>query len=79
MALELSEGAGPDSAKNWDFPKVHFQLHLFDDIMAKDVTRNFNTKTNESLNRPFKEDYTITNHQRVEKQVCAWDTNIDLC
>ena len=69
MALESSEETGSDSAKNWDFPKVHSQLHLFDDIMAKGVTRNFNTKTNESLNRPFKKNYKITNYQQVEKQV----------
>ena len=56
--------------KNWDFPKIHSQLHLFDDIIAKGATRNYNTKPNESLNCPFKGDYTITNFQDVDEQVC---------
>ena len=71
MKLEASEGEIPDLAeKSWDFPKIHSQLHLFDDIIAKGVTRNYNTKPNESLNRPFKGDYTVTNFQDVDEQVC---------
>jgi len=71
MKLEASEGEIPDLAeKSWDFPKIHSQLHLFDDIIAKGVTRNYNTKPNESLNRPFKGDYTVTNFWDVDEQVC---------
>jgi hypothetical protein len=71
MKLEASEGAGLDVAeKNWNFPKIHSQLHLFDDIIAKGVTRNYNSKTNESLNRPIKGDFSATNFRDVDEQVC---------
>ena len=71
MKLEVSEGEIPELAdKNWNFPKVHSPLHLFDDIIAKGATRNFNTKPNESLNRPMKGDYTVTNRRNVDEQVC---------
>lgn len=70
MDLETSEaGSSEVVLKNWDFPKIHSQLHLFDDIIAKGATRNFNTKPNESLNRSFKKYYTVTNFQNVDGQV----------
>ena len=47
LALEESDVDSKET-KNWDFPKMHLQLHLFDDIIAKGITRNYNTKTNES-------------------------------
>lgn len=57
--------------KDWDFPKIHSQQHIFDDIMAKGATRNYNTKTNESLNRPLKGIYlNQTNFRDVAEQVC---------
>ena len=71
--MELEASTNKDSenpVKSWDFPKAHSQLHLFDDIIAKGVTRNYNTKPNESLHRPFKWDYaTKTNFRDVDKQV----------
>ena len=45
-----SIGTDPPIVKSWDFPKIHSQQHLFNDIVAKGVTHNYNTKTNESLN-----------------------------
>lgn len=57
--------------KDWDFPKIHSQQHLFDDIVAKGATRNYNTKPNESLNRPLKAIYlNQTNFRDVAEQVC---------
>ena len=65
-----AEKANNPNAKSWDFPKIHYQQHLFDDIMAKGATRNYNTKTNESLNRPLKEIYhNRTNFRDVAEQV----------
>ena len=55
--------------KSWDFPKIHSQQHLFDDIVAKGATRNFNTKPNESLNRPLKKKYLRSNFKDVAEQV----------
>jgi hypothetical protein len=55
--------------KSWDFPKIHALQHIFDDIVAKGATRNYNSKTNESLNRPLKQKYTHTNFKDVAEQV----------
>ena len=70
MALEESASEGEDT-KNWNFPKMHSQLHLFDDIVAKGATRNYNTKTNESRHRQIKRtDALLTNFKDVAEQVC---------
>ncbi|KAJ3019129.1 hypothetical protein NUW54_g162 [Trametes sanguinea] len=63
-------------AKNWDFPKAHTHQHLFDDIEAKGVTRNYNTKPNEKLHRPLKEAYHLrTNFWDVAQQILTIDHN----
>ncbi|KAF9780021.1 hypothetical protein BJ322DRAFT_1165130 [Thelephora terrestris] len=50
--------------------EIHSQLHLFDDIVAKGATRNYNTKTNESLNRPVRGIYlNRTNFRDVAEQI----------
>ena len=65
-----SEKTGDLDEKNWDFPKIHSQQHIFDDIVAKGATQNFNTKPNESLNRPLKLIYiNFTNFREVAQQV----------
>ncbi|KAK0186796.1 hypothetical protein F5146DRAFT_1143188 [Armillaria mellea] len=43
--------------KVWNFPKLHSPKHLFNDIEAKGITLNYNTKPNESMHRSFKESY----------------------
>ncbi|KAG1735740.1 uncharacterized protein EDB91DRAFT_1083640 [Suillus paluster] len=45
--IEKSQAIRPD--KNWSFPKNHLAAHLFDDIEAKGVTCNYNTKPNEKF------------------------------
>ncbi|KAG1781489.1 hypothetical protein EV702DRAFT_1041997 [Suillus placidus] len=56
--------------KNWNFPKHHLAVHLFDNIKAKGVTRNFNTKPNEKAYRPLKRSYQLrTNFKQVADQV----------
>ncbi|KAG1846280.1 hypothetical protein F4604DRAFT_1884179 [Suillus subluteus] len=41
-----------DISKDWNFPKKHASSHLFDDILAKGATRNYNTKPNEKMHGP---------------------------
>lgn len=56
--------------KNWNFPKMHLNTHVFEDIMQKGVTRNYNTKPNESMHRSLKDNYhTRTNFKNVVDQV----------
>lgn len=56
--------------KNWNFPKIHMMAHLFDDIEAKGVTRNYNTKPNEKMHGPLKDIYLLqTNFRDVAEQV----------
>lgn len=71
MYLKFEKSKNPDGPiKNWDFPKIHSMLHLFDDIIAKGVTRNYNTKPNESLHGPIRWDYLLgTNFRNVDEQV----------
>ncbi|KAK0187157.1 hypothetical protein F5146DRAFT_1004106 [Armillaria mellea] len=60
--------------KTWDFPKVHLHKHLFDDIEAKGVMLNYNTKPNESMHGAFKESYQQrTNFKDFEKQILQID------
>ena len=69
IALEESNSDG-EGTKNWNFPKIHSLVHLFDDIVAKGATRNYNTKTNESRHRPLKRIYLLlTNFKDVAEQV----------
>lgn len=49
---------------------MHLIQHLFDDIVAKGVTRNFTTKTFEKMHGPAKESYKRrTNFKNVAIQV----------
>ncbi|KAG2112434.1 hypothetical protein DEU56DRAFT_874374 [Suillus clintonianus] len=60
--------------KNWNFPKHHLSVHLFEDIKAKGVTRNFNTKPNEKAHRPLKKSYQLrTNFKQVADQILCAD------
>ncbi|KAG1804750.1 uncharacterized protein HD556DRAFT_1225670 [Suillus plorans] len=60
--------------KNWNFPKLHMTTHLFDDIEAKGVTRNYNTKPNEQMHGPLKDWYQRrTNFKNVAEQILRLD------
>ena len=49
---------------------MHTHQHTFDDIEAKGVTRNYNTKPNEQLHGPLKKSYLRrTNFKEVAGQV----------
>ncbi|KAG1756155.1 hypothetical protein EDD22DRAFT_981579 [Suillus occidentalis] len=66
------EKSHPETNKNWNFPKKHLLTHLFDDIIAKGVTRNYNTKPNEKMHGPLRAIYhRQTNFKDVAPQVCT--------
>ncbi|KAI6033747.1 hypothetical protein BKA83DRAFT_4460403 [Pisolithus microcarpus] len=55
--------------QNWNFPKNHMHMHVFDNIEAKGITRNFDTKPNEKMHGPLKEKYQKhTNFKNVAQQ-----------
>ena len=54
----------------WNFPKMHLIQHLFDDIEAKGITRNYSTKPFEKMHGPLGESYKrVTNFKDVTGQV----------
>ena len=54
----------------WRYPKVHLIQHLFDDIEAKGVTRNYTSKTFEKMHGPLGETYERkSNFKDVSEQV----------
>ena len=56
--------------KSWNFIKMHYQQHAFDDIEVKGVMKNYNTKPNEKLHRPMRDSYHLcTNYKNVAGQV----------
>jgi len=59
----------------WNFPKMHLIQHLFDDIEAKGVTRNYTSKTFEKMHGPLGEAYErVTNFKDVGRQVSNYDS-----
>ncbi|KAG1726420.1 uncharacterized protein EDB91DRAFT_1239645 [Suillus paluster] len=60
--IEKSQAIRPD--KNWSFPKNHLAAHLFDDIEAKGVTCNYNTKLNEKCHGPLK-DFNLVSYIQI--------------
>ncbi|PBK88793.1 hypothetical protein ARMGADRAFT_1033774 [Armillaria gallica] len=73
-ALKADKAPPKKLPKNWDFSKIHSLKHLFDDIEAKGVTLNYNTKPNESMHGSFKESYhRCTNFKDIAKQILRVD------
>ncbi|KAK0490119.1 hypothetical protein EDD18DRAFT_1358761 [Armillaria luteobubalina] len=65
-----TDSKGFEKPTTWKIPKVHTQQHLFDDIIAKGVTKNYNTKPNECMHGPLKKAYQIqTNFKDVAEQI----------
>ncbi|KAG2144052.1 hypothetical protein BD769DRAFT_1625688 [Suillus cothurnatus] len=59
-----------ESDKNWNFPKLHMDLHIFDDIEVKGATRNYNTKPNEKMHGSLKDSYLLCmNFRDVAEQI----------
>ncbi|KAI6018855.1 hypothetical protein EDC04DRAFT_2869958 [Pisolithus marmoratus] len=63
-----------NTKKSWNFPKNHTCMHVFDNIEAKGVTHNFNTKPNEKMHGPLKEKYQKhTNFKNIAQQILDVD------
>ncbi|KAG1857471.1 hypothetical protein F4604DRAFT_1589912 [Suillus subluteus] len=64
----------PVTGKDWNFPKKHASSHLFDDILAKGTTQNYNTKPNEKMHGPVRDIYhNRTNFKDVATQILRYD------
>ncbi|KAJ2934378.1 hypothetical protein H1R20_g2721, partial [Candolleomyces eurysporus] len=67
--MQREEDDGDDGnhkpTKDWNFPKIHTQIHMFSDIMNKGVTINFNTKYNENMHGDAKDSYYMSNLRDV--------------
>jgi hypothetical protein len=52
---------------------MHLATHLFNDIEAKGVTRNYTTKMFEVMHGPLRVTYLrVTNFKAIEGQVCKY-------
>lgn len=68
MILQLYKSYNP--AKNWSISKRHWQDHAYKDILAKGVTRGYNTKPFEQLHGALKAGYhEQTNGKNIGPQV----------
>lgn len=57
--------------KSWNFIKLHYHVHLYDDILNKGVLRGFSTKPNEKVHGPLRKIYhDCTNFMNIAEQVC---------
>ncbi|PPQ82862.1 hypothetical protein CVT24_008300 [Panaeolus cyanescens] len=63
VSLNKYKAIGLDS-KGWDFPKNHIHRHMFEDIISKGVTKNYNTKYDEAMHTSLKESYQFRGHFR---------------
>ncbi|KAF5371230.1 hypothetical protein D9758_004318 [Tetrapyrgos nigripes] len=56
--------------KSWNFIKMHYHTHWFDDILGKGVSRVFGTKINEKMHGPLRKIYhERTNFKNVADQI----------
>jgi hypothetical protein len=51
--------------KNFDFPKMHQLVHLFDDVQNKGVTANFSTKPGEKIHGMLRYAYNHSSKKRA--------------
>ncbi|KAG0700922.1 hypothetical protein DFH29DRAFT_982909 [Suillus ampliporus] len=71
---EFSVLIEPVTGKDWNFPKKHASSHLFDNILAKGATQNYNTKPNEKMHGPMRDIYhNRTNFKDVATQILRYD------
>ncbi|KAF8261285.1 hypothetical protein EI94DRAFT_1705659 [Lactarius quietus] len=50
----MPEATEEDPAKKWNFSKMHVLVQSFNNIEAKGASHNYNTKPNEKMHRPLK-------------------------
>ncbi|KAI0371886.1 hypothetical protein BV20DRAFT_992080 [Pilatotrama ljubarskyi] len=66
-------------AKSWNFPKAHTHQHLIDDIVAKGVTKNTNSKPFEGSHGELKDIYSDqTNFKEVDSQMSQIEHHISV-
>lgn len=59
-----------DQPKSWNFIKLHYLLHMYDDIENKGSLRGMSTKPNEKFHGPLRKIYLRrTNFKDTAKQV----------
>ncbi|KAG2111377.1 hypothetical protein BD769DRAFT_1392097 [Suillus cothurnatus] len=75
MLMDLYiEKLQPETGKSWNFLRKHLLMHLFDNIFAKGVTQNYNTKVNEKMHGPLRAIYLWrTNFRDVAPQILCYD------
>ncbi|KAJ7078038.1 hypothetical protein B0H15DRAFT_789221 [Mycena belliarum] len=71
--IEACERTNPGE-KSWNFPKFHARRHAFEDIENKGASRNFGTKTSESMHGAIRKTYhRLTNFKDVTPQLVKHD------
>ncbi|KAJ7440438.1 hypothetical protein FB451DRAFT_1344109 [Mycena latifolia] len=71
--ITACEGTDYDE-KSWEFPKFHSRRHAFDDIENKGASRNFGTKTSESMHGVIRDTYhRMTNFKDITPQLIKHD------
>ncbi|KAG1878857.1 hypothetical protein F4604DRAFT_2000136 [Suillus subluteus] len=74
ISKEYITESEPKTNKNWNFPKKHMITHIFDDILAKGATCNYNTKPNEKMHGTLQKIYLQwTNFKDVAPQILHYD------
>ncbi|KAJ6554445.1 hypothetical protein B0H19DRAFT_1294201 [Mycena capillaripes] len=74
IAASNAELGENDPKKNWNFPKVHLRKHFHRDVEEKGASRNFGTKTSESMHGPIRNTYhRMTNFKDVTPQLVKHD------
>lgn len=59
-----------EKPKSWNFIKLHYHLHMYDDIENKGSLRGMSTKPNEKFHGPIRNIYARrTNFKDTSKQV----------
>ncbi|KAJ7814538.1 hypothetical protein B0H13DRAFT_2242753 [Mycena leptocephala] len=62
------KGTEPYGNKDWNVPKLHSRCHAFDHIEKKGASRNFGTKTSESMHGAIRKTYLrLTNFKDLVK------------
>ncbi|KAJ7886048.1 hypothetical protein B0H13DRAFT_1889327, partial [Mycena leptocephala] len=66
--IAACEGTEQYANKDWNVPKFHSRLHVFDHIEKKRASRNFGTKTSESMHGAIRKTYLrLTNFKDLVK------------
>ncbi|KAF5344694.1 hypothetical protein D9757_015065 [Collybiopsis confluens] len=68
--IKIYDSLGSEIEKNWDFPKLHYYTHLFDDIEDKGILKGMSTMQNEKMHGPIRRIYlNRTNFKDIGDQI----------